>query len=124
MPDTVRHIYLSVKGMLPARGRMLLFTSVGERSVAARDRDAGGANTRRCAAMGWVGGVYPSAHITARTAAFDGQRTSTRAARSAGLRFAVILLSKTMDVGRDHLIHREAVPLPLRGEGLNAAESG
>ena len=25
---------------------------------------------------------------------------------SAGLRFAVILLSKAMDVGRDHLIHR------------------
>ena len=35
---------------------------------------------------------------------------------SAGLNFAVILLSKTMDVERDHLIHRGAVPLPLKGK--------
>ena len=35
---------------------------------------------------------------------------------SAGLNFAVILLSKAMDVGRDHLIHRGAVPLPLEGK--------
>ena len=66
--------------------------------------------------VGWVGGVYPSAPFKARTAAFDGQRAFTRAARSAGLNFAVILLSKAMDVGRDHLIHRRAVPLPLEGK--------
>ncbi len=30
------------------------------------------------------------------------------------LRFAVIALSKTANVGRDHLIHREAVPLPRK----------
>ena len=42
-------------------------------------------------------------------------------ARSAGLNFAVILLSKA--IGRDHLIHRKRSPF-LRGEGLNAPESG
>ena len=31
---------------------------------------------------------------------------------SAGLRFAVILLSKAIDVGRDHLIHRKRSPFP------------
>ena len=64
--------------------------------------------------QGWVGGVYPSAHLKARTAASDGQRAFTRAARSAGLRFAVSALSKTVDFGRDHLIHRGAVPLPRK----------
>ena len=70
---------------------------------------------------GWVGGVYPSAPLTARTAASDGQYAFTRAARSAGLRFAVILLSKAMDVGRDHLIHRKRSPFPektVRSEEL------
>ena len=69
----------------------------------------------------------PPQELPARTAAFDGQRAFTRAARSARLRFAVILLSKTMDreinkVRRPgwHLIHRGAVPLPLIGEGLSA----
>ena len=38
--------------------------------------------------------------------------------------FAVIALSKTCNVEPDHLIHRYAVPLPLRREGLNAPESG
>ena len=71
--------------------------------------------------VGWVGGVYPSAPLPARTAASDGHTAFIRAARSAKIGFAVILLSKAMDVGRDHLIHRYAVPLPLRGEGLNAA---
>ena len=46
---------------------------------------------------GWVGGVYPSTLIPARTAASDGHCAFSRAARSAGLWFAVILLSKTMD---------------------------
>ena len=31
--------------------------------------------------VGWVGGVYPSAPLTARTQAFDGHTASTRAAR-------------------------------------------
>ena len=68
--------------------------------------------------MGWVGGVYPSAHLTARTAASDGHTAFTRAARSAGLRFAVILLSKAVDVERDHLIHRKRSPFPYEGKAL------
>ena len=39
---------------------------------------------------------------------------------SASIGFAVILLSKAMDVGRDHLIHRGAVPLPLIGATADA----
>ena len=35
---------------------------------------------------------------------------------SAGLIFAVILLSKAMDVGRDHLIHRKRSPFPEKTE--------
>ena len=38
--------------------------------------------------------------------------------------YAVIVLTKTVKVERDHLIHREAVPLPLRREGLNARKYG
>ena len=34
----------------------------------------------------------------------------------------MVVLSKAVNVGRDHLIHRYAVPLPLRGEGLSAVE--
>ena len=41
-------------------------------------RSGRGEAQRRC--VGWVGGVYPSAPITARTAAFDGHMASTRAA--------------------------------------------
>ena len=74
------------------RGRMLPFASAGGAKPSA---------ARRYAAVGWVGGVSPSAPLKARTAAFDGHTASTRAARSAGLNFAVILLSKAMDVGRD-----------------------
>ena len=69
-------------------------------------------------AWGWVGGVYPSAHLKARTAASDGHCAFTLAARSAGLRFAVILLSKAVDVGRDHLIHRKRSPFPYEGKAL------
>ena len=78
--------------------------------------------------QGWVGGVYPSAQLKARTAAFDGRNASTRAARSAGLRFAVRLLSEA--IGREDSKSgacvgtsstAAAVPLPLIGEGLSAA---
>ena len=85
------------------------------------------ASTRRGEAHrrpGWVGGVHPSAPITARTAASDGHTASTRAARSAGLRFAVILLSKAVDVGRDHLIHRKRSPFPYEGKALTPFEMG
>ena len=67
---------------------------------------------------GWVGGVYPSAPLQARTAASDGHCAFTRAARSAGLNFAVIALSKTVDVVRDHLIHRKRSPFPYEGKAL------
>ena len=77
---------------LPDRGRVLAFTS------------AGGA--KPIAGRGGLEGFTPPHRFKARTAASDGQHAFTRAARSAGLRFAVIPLSKTMDVGRDHLIHR------------------
>ena len=74
--------------------------------------------------MGWVGGVYPSAPITARTAASDGQYAFPRAARSAGLNFAVILLPGAMDVGRDHLIHRKRSPFPYEGKALTPLKLG
>ena len=74
--------------------------------------------------VGWVGGVYPSAPLTARTAASDGHCAFTRAARSAGLNFAVILLSKAMDVGRDHLIHRKRSPFPYEGKAYTRSLIG
>ena len=91
----------------------------GERSVSALP---GGA--KPIAGVGWVGGVYPSAPLTARTADSDGHTASTRAARSAGLRFAVIVLSKTVDVGRDHLIHRKRSPFPYGGKALTRLKMG
>ena len=86
---------------------------------------------RRYAAVGWVGGVYPSAPFKARTAASDGHCAFTRAARSAGLRFAVRSLSEVTDrettksgacVGTSSTAN--AVPLPLVGEGLKAVQVG
>ena len=41
----------------------------------------------------------------------------------AGLRFAVILLSKAMKVGRDHLIHRKRSPFPYEGKDLKAPDN-
>ena len=62
--------------------------------------------------------------LKARTAASDGHTASTRAARSAGINFAVILLSKTVDVGRDHLIHRKRSPFPYEGKALTPLNLG
>ena len=76
-------------GRSPRSGAAL--PNCGERSVAALP--AG----RSPSPVGWVGGVYPSAPLTARIAAFDGHRAFTRAARSAGLRFAVRSLSNALD---------------------------
>ena len=63
--------------------------------------------------QGWVGGVYPSAQLKARTAASDGQHAFTRAARSAEIWFAVRSLSEAIDREKNkvrrlgwHLIHR------------------
>ena len=66
----------------------------------------------------------PSKKLPARTAAFDGRHASTRAARSASIRFAVILLSKAMDVGQDHLIHRKRSPFPYEGKDLTPGKVG
>ena len=85
----------------------------GERSVAAL---TGGA--KPIAGKGGLEGFTPPHRFKARTAASDGQRAFTRAARSAGLRFAVIVLSETIDVGRDHLIHRKRSPFPYEGKDL------
>ena len=97
--------------------------SGGAKPIAAIDTDAG------CLAAAWGGleGLAPPHRFKARTAASDGQHTSTRAARSAGLRFAVRSLSEASDrettmsgacVGTSSTA--TAVPLPLVGEGLSA----
>ena len=86
---------------------------------------AGGA--KPIAGRGGLEGFTPPHKFKARTAASDGQHASTRAARSAGLRFAVRSLSKAIDreiskVRRPgwNLIHRGAVPLPLVGATADA----
>ena len=91
--------------VLPDYGRVLSFTS------------AGGAKPN--AGRGGLEGVTPPHRFKARTAASDGQQTFTRAARSAGLRFAVRSLSKAMDREINkvrrlcwHLIHRKRSPFP------------
>ena len=89
---------------LTDRGRVLVFTS------------AGGAKPN--AGKGGLEGFTPPHRFKARTAASDGHCAFTRAARSAGLRFAVILLSKAMVIGRDHLIHRKRSPFPYEGRPL------
>ena len=73
---------------------------------------------------GGLEGFTPPHRFKARIAASDGHNTSTRAARSAGLRFAVILLSKAMDVVRDHLIHRKRSPFPYEGKALMRRKVG
>ena len=95
---------------LPDRGRVLLFTC------------AGGA--KPIAGRGGLEGFTPPHRFKARTAAFDGHCAFTRAARSAGLRFAVILLSKAMDVGWNHLIHRKRSPFPYEGKDLMPLKLG
>ena len=80
----------------------------GERSVAALP---GGA--KPFAGWGGLEGFTPPHRFKARTAASDGHCAFTRAARSAGLRFAVRSLSEVTDSGNSqvrgpgwHLIHR------------------
>ena len=80
----------------------------GERSVAAL---LGGATP--FAGWGGLEGFTPPHRFKARTAASDGHCAFTRAARSAGLRFAVRSLSEVTDSGNSqvrgpgwHLIHR------------------
>ena len=44
--------------------------------------------------------------------------------RRASIDFAVIVLSKTVDVGRDHLIHRKRSPFPYEGKDLMRRKVG
>ena len=69
-------------------------------------------------------GFAPPHRFNARTAASDGHCAFTRAARSAELNFAVIVLSKTYEVGRDHLIHRKRSPFPYEGKALTRSKLG
>ena len=73
---------------------------------------------------GGLEGGTPPHRFKAWIAAFDGHCAFTRAARSAGLNFAVIALSKTVDVGRDHLIHRKRSPFPYEGKSLMRLKIG
>ena len=79
------------RGDHPISGQALIFSDAASEAL---PRSRRGEALRRA---GWVGGVHPSAPITARTAASGGQRTFTRAARSARLRFAVRSLSEAND---------------------------
>ena len=94
--------------------------SGGAKPIAAMGTDAG----RLASAWGGLEGGTPPHRFKARTAAFDGHNAFTRAARSAGLNFAVILLSKAMNVGRDHLIHRKRSPFPYVGKDLTRRKVG
>ena len=81
------------------RERMLPFASAGgAKPIAATETDAG----CRAAAWGGLEGVPPPHRFKARTAASDGQRAFTRAARSAGLNFAVRSLSEAS--GRENTL--------------------
>ena len=44
--------------------------------------------------------------------------------RLASINFAVIVLSKTIDIGRDHLIHRKRSPFPYEGKALTPDKVG
>ena len=69
--------------------------------------------------VGWVGWIHPSAQIQGAGSGF--RRTACIPPRlrvSAGLNFAMIALSKAIDVGRDHLIHRKRSPFPYEGKAL------
>ena len=44
--------------------------------------------------------------------------------RLASINFAVIVLAKTIDIGRDHLIHRKRSPFPYEGKALTPLRMG
>ena len=61
----------------------------------------------------------PSPRGEGLNAAKSGRDLQLRQAKPfAGIGFAVILLSKAMNVGRDHLIHRKRSPFPYEGKDL------
>ena len=84
---------------------MLPFTSAGERGVAVRDGVAGRKFTGADSGFRRTACIHPRPRV------------------SAGLRFAVILLSKAMDVVRDHLIHRKRSPFPYEGKDLTRPDN-
>ena len=116
-PYEGKDLTLEKVGKSPRVGRD---TSVLRRAKRCRVARRGGALRR----AGGLEGFTPPHRFKARTAASDGQRAFTRAARSAGLNFAVILQSKAMDVGRDHLIHRKRSPFPYEGKDLTPGKVG
>ena len=96
-----------------ARSRARHFPYCGELSVAALP---GGAKPF-AGRVGWRG--LPLRTIKGADTGF--RRTNgihPRLRVSDGLNFAVIALSKTVDVGRDHLIHRKRSPFPYEGKAL------
>ena len=113
--------------LVPASKALPRCSTADERSHSLNP--AGRSPSPPAAVRRWGGleGVTPSAPFMARTQASDGHCAYTRAARSAGLRFAVRSLFEAIDreinkVRRPgwHLIHREAVPLPLVGATADA----
>ena len=85
----------------------------GERSVAAAPGEA-----KPIAGRGGLEGFTPP-HQLRRGHRLPTDSMPPPAPRvSAGIRFAVILLSKTVDVGRNHLIHRKRSPFPYEGKDL------
>ena len=54
----------------------------------------------------------------------EARRSNIAPRVSTVLRFAVIALSKTVDVGRDHLIHRKRSPFPYEGKALTPPKVG
>ena len=92
-PDKVGVTYTVGRGTFILRRAKRCRPAASRRGALIPERRRGEAHRR----PGWVGGVHPSAPITARTAASDEHSAFTRAARSAGLRFAVIPLSEAID---------------------------
>ena len=99
---------------IPDRGRVLLFAQAGgAKPIAATGMDDG----CLASACGWVGGVYPSAPLKARTMASDGHCAYTRAARQ---RRAQVCGDSTVKsdgrwAGSPH--PPQAVPLPRKKSG-------
>ena len=85
---------------------MLPFTNTGERGVAVRDGVAGRKFTGADSGFRRTACIHPRLRVSAR------------------IRFAVILLSKAMDVVRDHLIHRKRSPFPYEGKALTPLKVG
>ena len=111
---------------LPDRERTLPVAQAGgAKPIAATE--TGGAD-RLAAAWGGLEGFTPPHRFKARTAASDGQRIFTRAARQRMDRVCGEVTVKSSGQGKQTPAPGlaphppQAVPLPLRGEGLNALQ--